>query len=79
MGQDMLGGGRGCVPMSRVTCKSADIWLCLERVERKIKQERSHMEREANGSCPSAHIQNRGKKTSILFDKGTFSQSYVTS
>lgn len=73
----MLGGGRGCVPMSRVTCKSADIWLCLERVERKIKQERSHMEREANGSCPSTHIQN-SDKTSI-FDKGTVSQSYVTS
>lgn len=40
-------------------CKSADIWLCLERLERKIKQERSHVEHEANGSCPSARIQNK--------------------
>lgn len=66
----MLGGGRGYVPMSRVTCKSADIWLCLDRVERTIKQERSHMEREANGSCPSAHIQNREKKQVYYLIKG---------
>jgi len=62
----MLGGGRGCVPMSRVTSKSADIWLCLEMVERKIKEERSHMEREANGSCPSAHSERRKKQVCYL-------------